>query len=144
MRALTVHEPWATAIALGAKAVENRNWPPPPALFAGERFAVHAGRESAIHRDDVYWVALQMGLDGDRLLAQVRPGHLLCTVELERAVGTRSALPAEQQRWFSGRYGWVLRDVRRLSTPVPCRGMQGLWTVPADVERLVLEAGGWP
>lgn len=32
-----------------------------------------------------------------------------------------------------GRYGWVLRNVRALPEPVPCRGRHGLWTPPADV-----------
>ena len=34
---------------------------------------------------------------------------------------------------------WVLADVRPLDEPVPCKGRQGLWTLPDDVERKVRE-----
>jgi activating signal cointegrator 1 len=45
----------------------------------------------------------------------------------------------------AGRYGWILQPVYAengplplaLPEPVPCRGAQGLWTVPADVEAAV-------
>lgn len=32
-----------------------------------------------------------------------------------------------------GRFGWLLADVRALPEPIPCRGGQGLWAVPADL-----------
>ena len=35
--------------------------------------------------------------------------------------------------WFVGPCGWVLADVVTLAEPVPCKGAQGLWTVPPDV-----------
>lgn len=42
-RALTVHQPWATLIALGIKPIENRRRPPPRALL-GEWVAIHASK----------------------------------------------------------------------------------------------------
>lgn len=39
-----------------------------------------------------------------------------------------------------GRYGLLIDPVIPLPEPVPCRGAQGLWTVPADVEAAVREA----
>ncbi len=44
----------------------------------------------------------------------------------------------DQRRWFFGPVGYVLRDVRALAVPVPCRGWQGFWTLPVDVERAVV------
>jgi hypothetical protein len=38
-----------------------------------------------------------------------------------------------QGDWFAGPCGWVLVDVIALPIPVPCRGYQKLWTVPAEV-----------
>ena len=43
MRALTLHQPWATLIALGIKTIETRSWPPPRNLM-GQTVAIHAGR----------------------------------------------------------------------------------------------------
>ena len=45
----------------------------------------------------------------------------------------------EQARWFFGPYGLVLRDVRALATPVPCKGALGFWTLPTDVDASVAQ-----
>jgi hypothetical protein len=50
--------------------------------------------------------------------------------EIDRHLG-------EQRRWFFGPVGYVLRDVRALAKPVPCRGALGFWTLPPDVELAV-------
>ena len=38
-----------------------------------------------------------------------------------------------------GPYMYVLDNVCRLETPVPCAGKQGWWTVPEEIERQVNE-----
>lgn len=48
-------------------------------------------------------------------------------------------LGPQQVRWFFGPVGYLLRDVVALSTPVPCRGWQGFWTLPTNIERAVME-----
>lgn len=57
-------------------------------------------------------------------------GHTLLRLrplsEAEHALGDFS----------SGRFAWLLWAVSPV-TPVACRGAQGLWTVPPDVERMV-------
>jgi len=45
---------------------------------------------------------------------------------------------ARLSKWYMGPVGWVLDDVVALSKPVPCKGFQGLWNLPADVESAVL------
>jgi hypothetical protein len=42
-------------------------------------------------------------------------------------------------RWGAdGQFHWLLApDVRLLPTPVPAKGMLGLWKVPEDAERAV-------
>lgn len=40
--ALTVWQPWATLIAIGAKPFEFRGWAAPKA-YQGQRIAIHAG-----------------------------------------------------------------------------------------------------
>ncbi len=57
-------------------------------------------------------------------------------------------LGPEQVRWFSGPIGYVLRDVRALREPVPCRGRQGFWTLPdnvaARIDRMLARLDGPP
>jgi activating signal cointegrator 1 len=43
MKALTLHQPWATLIALGVKTIETRSWRAPASLI-GQRIAIHAGK----------------------------------------------------------------------------------------------------
>ena len=43
MYAITLHQPWASLIALGVKTVETRSWPA-PAHLVGQTIAVHAGK----------------------------------------------------------------------------------------------------
>ena len=43
MKALTLHQPWASLIALGPKTVETRSWSA-PAWVIGARIAIHAGK----------------------------------------------------------------------------------------------------
>lgn len=42
MKALTIWQPWASLIAIGAKPYEFRGWRPPCAII-GQRIAIHAG-----------------------------------------------------------------------------------------------------
>lgn len=44
MQALTLWQPWASAIAAGAKQIENRSWSP-PARVMGQRILIHAGKK---------------------------------------------------------------------------------------------------
>lgn len=121
MKALTIWEPWAWAIVAAGKDVENRTWAPPRALL-GERIVIHAGKrvdEDAI--DDIEWL-----IEREVPRRELAPGCLVGTALLVR-ISTSSASP-----WFSGPFGWELRDPWR-GAPVPCRGAQGLWDVPADV-----------
>lgn len=46
---------------------------------------------------------------------------------------------ADQRRWFFGPIGYVLRDVRALAKPVPCRGFQGFWRLDERTEAMVRE-----
>lgn len=55
-RALTLHQPWASLIAVGAKMIETRAWIPSPEVLH-RRLAIHAGSRippyaRAIFRDD--------------------------------------------------------------------------------------------
>lgn len=42
MKALTIWQPWASLIMMGAKPFEFRGWKPPSSLI-GQRIAIHAG-----------------------------------------------------------------------------------------------------
>lgn len=125
MKALTLHRPWAWAIAGAGKDIENRTWRPPAAII-GQRIAIHAGRK--LDRAGAYAIQHALGrrVTVDESVAMLREG-IVAT-----AVVDRFALRHDSP-WFNGPVGWVLRDVIALPQAIPCKGFQGLWNVPDDV-----------
>ncbi len=64
-------------------------------------------------------------------------GAIIGVVELADVV-TRS-----RSRWFSGDYGFVLRNPRPLSRPIPCKGRLSLWNLTSAQERRVHRPVAW-
>lgn len=139
MKALTLWRPWSWAIAAGHKTVENRPWEPPRG-FIGERFAIHSGMKW----DDDGALSILRLIDletfpDDPLVTAA--GAVIAVATCVRVVQDRTFdherstknLSNEEFRWFFGPFGWVLRDVVGLE-PIPCRGFQMLWELPADVK----------
>lgn len=44
--------------------------------------------------------------------------------------------PQGEDPWWVGPVGWYFRDLVAIE-PVPCKGAQGLWSLPADVDASV-------
>ena len=142
-------QPWASAIAVGAKRIETRSW---KTSWRGT-LLIHAGRNKrALKRPAEYhdaWAALQVMSDSD----DVPFGCIVAVTELVDCVkiydacrmygyvmSAKTTPPTTlTDQEFSlgdyapGRYGWALDNVRALPEPVPCRGKQGLWKPPVDV-----------
>lgn len=151
MKALTLWQPWATCVAHHSKLVENRTWEPPASVI-GQRIAIHAGKrfEREAYEDLVE-------LDGLALppRAEIPAGAVIATARVAGWVRSEwlvnrcehpfdfSGLTEEQARsalrstWWIGPVGWVLDHVIAIG-PVPCSGAQGLWSLPPDIERIVL------
>lgn len=166
MRALTLTQPWAGLVASGIKLIENRPRPMIKREDFGAPFALHASREID---PDVYdrIVEIAPELWGERnpigdwyRLTRITSAVIaVATVDSVLDPLAHGILPdhpdavaplrPDQRRWFFGPIGYMLRDVRALATPVPCRGWQGFWYLtPKDerergelsaVERAVLE-----
>lgn len=114
-RALTLHQPYATAVRDRIKHCETRSW---FTHFRGY-IAIHASKKK---------------LAGYALLDSLPTGALLCTAYLEDVVPITQELIeqiTEQEYnwgdWTLGRYAWKLRDVVPFEKPIPMRGRQGLW-----------------
>lgn len=145
MRALSLTQPWATLIAIGAKRVETRSW---RTSFRGE-IAIHASKgfpkwaqeylHSYFFRERLYSAGYTKPADFERgaIIATAR----LTTVGTTEAI-VKAGLNAEQLTFgdFSaGRFGWFLNAIKRLPEPIPCRGALSLWEVPEDIEQQILE-----
>jgi hypothetical protein len=120
MKALTIRQPWAWAIAHAGKNVENRDW------FTHYRgpLAIHAG----LGRDDIGELPRGVRRPSDE---ELTAGAIIAMADLVEVV------EAIRSKWFEGTYGWVLANVRPLKKPVACKGSLGLWTPSSSVVRRV-------
>lgn len=130
--ALTIWEPWASAVIHGPKAIENRTWGPPRALV-GHRIWIHAGKVFDKDAAEDVW---ELWPEGE---ARAYPGGLI--IGSARVAGAVSdgndadfALVDEGARdWYGCSVGWVLTDRVAVKAPIAARGAQGLWVPPTDV-----------
>ncbi|GMV42829.1 MAG: hypothetical protein AMXMBFR64_45450 [Myxococcales bacterium] len=134
MKALTIWQPWANAIMVGAKPVENREWFPPSSAI-GTWIAIHAGSHKS-DPDDIDFV--RGALDAERAEGRAippmpvgPPSALLGVAFLAAAYRLEDAPDAlRRSRWSFGSVLWHFTEVHRLHEPIlGVRGAQGLWTV---------------
>lgn len=150
MRAISLWQPWATAVALGSKRIETRHWQTryrgPLAIHAAKR--MNRAEFADFQRSDYWQAALFEAQEDDiRFLRDILPfGAVVATCELVACLPSESFEAGHLDRvnradiggWTErqmgnfgpGRFGWVLGNIRPLQEPVPFRGMQGLFNVP--------------
>lgn len=159
MKAITLTQPWATLVAIGAKKIETRSWATsyrgPLAIHAAKGLkpvgnkrglwelvwhppfrdvlAEHAGSR---HMDDIL-ASLPLGaivavceLVGCYPTTQDDGGNTAYLLNSRH--GARELMPVwGNERAFGDysldRFAWVLRNVRALPEPIPCKGALGLW-----------------
>ena len=144
LRALTVRQPWCSAMVIGDKRVENRSR---RTRYRG-MVALHAGLAIDWDAAPMAWtaagVAVREAYRHPAWQLGLPLGAVIAVAELYGchqwpAAGScngRSRPPCSP--WASlDQWHWQLKDVRPLATPVPCRGMLGLWRLPDDAERAV-------
>lgn len=153
--AITLKHPWAFAIQRLGKDIENRTWKPPRHLI-GQTIFIHGGavpkglagvetaNDARFIAQNIVTLEYQRALPkatrewlyqyGRSLLAWEVPG-IVASARLTEVV-TESDSP-----WFSGPYGWVLKDVKPVDPPIPHRGAQGFWGPNADALEELMERG---
>jgi hypothetical protein len=128
MRCISLWQPWATLVVIGAKEFETRGW---PTSYRGP-LAIHAAKKwgpefEAILRTEPFRTVLH-GHD-------LPKGAIVGTVELVGCFPTEAVLmPDGQERAFGnygpGRYAWKLANPVDFLVPIAYRGQQGFFDVP--------------
>lgn len=143
MKAISIYEPWGTAIARGLKGNETRGW---STSYRG-LLAVHCAKFQGAakmlwdgkHPDDHGMCSVMrdaLATVGVRSMEDLAFGCVVAVAMLKRVVPVETIAPTltPVERAFGnydpGRFAWQLEDVRRLAQPVPFRGAQGFFTVP--------------
>lgn len=147
--ALTIWQPWASLIMLGAKPYEFRGWAAPRSI-CGQRIAIHAGARP-VKRSEVAELVLRLQRD-EAWMTGLKPE--IARPFLERVHSNPGILPLstvlgtvllgdprrayEIVNEFGGRindsdrdqhsnWAWPVSDIQHLEPPVPARGSQGFW-----------------
>lgn len=131
MRAISLWQPWASAMAALLKNNETRSW---ETKFRG-MVAIHAAKR---------WTKDEQGFylrHKDRVLlpTKIPFGAIVAVGRLVDCVPTESVSDAVSEREYSwgnyeiGRFAWKFEDLRALATPIPFRGAQGFFSVPDEL-----------
>jgi hypothetical protein len=152
MKALTVWQPWASLIMIGAKPYEFRRWDYRirDRSLMGQRIVIHAGARPVKPNevDDIFARLADKisSLDDSAmpLLCRLRNSHK-CRGVVELSAGLGTAIlgrplkvdklfnsPADSDRIDHHMWAWPLSDIRPFDAPIPMRGMQGFWTWPQN------------
>jgi hypothetical protein len=121
VKALSIRQPWAWLIVAGYKDVENRKW---ATDFKG-RIYIHASR--TLDRDALVYLTSQCMKINQDVRDVVRKqnswtlGAIIGEVEITDCV-MRSDSP-----WFSGPYGFVLKNPILYEKSIACRGKLGFF-----------------
>lgn len=86
MDAISLHQPWASLIACGAKPYETRDWAPPARLI-GERIAICAAKHIDSGTAEFAEELMTLGSGHFDLVAKLSDTNLICPRELLGAFG---------------------------------------------------------
>lgn len=136
MKAISLWQPWASAIALGLKSIETRGWATsyrgPLAIHAAKRWA---GDQREFGRIEHTLGRLPARVPLGAIVAVCTLSDCLSTYDLRCEVGSIERIYGDYR---DGRYGWVLTDIRPLPEPIPFKGAQGFFNVPDELLHAVL------
>jgi hypothetical protein len=144
MKCISLWQPWATLISVGAKRIETRG----RRTSVRGLIAIHAAKKwtaelRAICRREPFKTVLPPGFSYGPPLGKIMVvARLIECVEIRYSkqfkIGwTSSVPPIEPELSFGdytpGRFAWMLTDIVKLPVPLPWRGAQGWFDVPDDI-----------
>ena len=160
MKALTIYQPWAWLIHIGAKPFEFRGWHPPRSAI-GHRVVNHASAR-ALNMNDVLRLIRHLESSAMDIVAQtcLKPKIALPFLRAVRdgsetpplGVGLGSFVLGEPRNGISiaqefglskvndserdrhANWGWPIEAYERFDEPMEMRGRQGLWNWPEPAE----------
>ena len=156
MRGLVVWQPWASLIALGWKRYEFRSWPGVQSL-AGRRIAILAGARQPkpgeirdllgrIDKPETFVDPAARSLLESWSIHDYPRRCIVATAVLGKSlppaqVAGLAGCGNDSDRAAHFNWAWPMDRVRALGEPIPCRGAQGFFSLPADVTEALELAG---
>lgn len=142
MKALSLWQPWATLVAIGANTYETRSW---STDYRGP-LLIHASKNKSqlkVALEEEFFDALSaVGyFEGDKELplgCVVAMCDLATVGPVELVRDTHAAGELAFGDYNDGRFAWKLVNVKEIEPPIPARGAQGLF----DLD--VIQTMTWP
>lgn len=150
MIAISLWQPWASAVAVGSKRFETRSWRFPQA-YEGQLVAIHAAKrwqgEQKERALDLREQGFDLGFEGAPPLGGiVAVGRLLKCYRAEDLYGPECRFPDRSDAdkygeymlgyYMPGRFAWKFGKVVKVDL-IPCCGQQGFWNLEQEVERAI-------
>lgn len=159
MKVLSLLQPWATLVVIGAKKIETRSW---NTKYRGD-ILIHASKNKKIAEEIIYKFPFNKVMveyfnhDTEPYIEDLPFGAIIGKVNIctTSAVETLPQINGqelvirggeyngkiwkmtEQEIAFGdyspGRYAWLLSDPIKFEKPIPCKGSLSLWDCPEDV-----------
>lgn len=165
MLALSLTQPWATLVAIGAKKIETRSFQRsyrgPLAIHAAEGLGPVGGKKGLLSLiETAPFRSVLVDAGGYAGAIPMPFGAIVAVCELVDCVPTANTgkpggplttwrsgehwwLLTDQERAFGdyspGRYAWLLTNIRALPEPIPAKGALGLWELDPVIEQAVTQ-----
>jgi len=149
MKVISILQPWATLVVIGAKKIETRSW---DTKFRGP-LLIHASKR---WDNRLYNSILDIGAEyvlekAGYKLTKIKNGKIFTNLPLGAVIGKvdvfgcmpsdtllhnmdlekRECRAAEFEERFGdyspGRYGWLLSDAVEFANPIPAKGALSIW-----------------
>lgn len=141
IKVITIWQPYASLIAIGLKENETRGW---AAKYRGP-IAIHAAKKviplnelfndidpvlkfliiDAINREYGSYNNMPTG-------AIIAKGILSSVIPSEELKKNINPIEMACGDYTDGRFGWVMKDIKKLAEPIFVKGQQGLWNWDGD------------
>jgi hypothetical protein len=141
MKVISLYQPWATLVAIGAKKIETRSWRTsyrgPLAIHSSKnkKFVDFKSPDYICCSEPFYAVLTEAMVESFGTYGILKFMPLQCIIATCELVDCRlisqGDTPGEPERSFGnytpGRFKWVLSNVKRINPPIMVSGSIGLW-----------------
>jgi hypothetical protein len=137
IKAISLHQPWASLIELGVKQFETRGW----STNSRGKLVICAAKKNSKQQQSQYETfASTVGIELTLPPWENLPfGMAISVVDLSDCIEMTDEFISSQSpheiacgQWEPGRFAWKLENVQPLSKPVHIKGQQGLWNIPFE------------
>ena len=134
MKAISLWQPWASAIADGKKKIETRSW---YTKYRGP-LLIHATKKIISTPERIVIKSLCNQYGYNPYFYAMPYGEIICRVVLVHCklitiYNIPDGLEMNLGDYTQGRFMWIIDHLKKFKTPIPFRGSQGFFEVPDEL-----------